>query len=330
MQTGISRTVLFVAFEKVASLDVSGPLSVFCMASQFLAERRVAGYDCRLVTVDGGPVISDQSVKFLSEPVNAFSSLPVDTIIVAGSPTMTAALNDRRLIAWISERGRDVRRLCSVCTGAFLLAEAGVLNGRRAATHWAECDRLQTRYPEIVVEPDSIFVRDGPIWSSAGMTSGIDLALALIQEDHGRALAMRIAREHVVFLKRPGGQSQFSVFLQSQAADEDAFAGLHKWLVERLSDPKLAVETLAEQVHMSPRNFARVYKAKVGRTPAKTIELFRLEAARRLLEETGERIDIVAQRTGFGDEERMRTTFQRNLNVSPRNYRERFSQRETN
>src|SRR5262249_40980685 len=144
--------------------------------------------------------------------------------------------------------------------------------------------------------------------------------------DHGRALAMRVAREHVVFLKRPGGQSQFSVMLEMQASDEDVFADLHKWLLQRLSDSRLSVEALAEQAGMSPRNFARVYKAKIGRTPAKTIEIFRLETARRLLEETDERIDTVARRTGFGDEERMRITFQRHLNVSPRDYRERFSQ----
>lgn len=327
MRNENDRTVLFVAFENVASLDVSGPLSVFNMASHYLKSEALArNYDCHLVTIDGGAVKSDHGVCFLSEPVSAFDSVPVDTIMVAGSPSMTAAMDDKRLIDWIAKSGPRVRRLCSVCTGAFLLAEAGVLDGRRAVTHWAECEALRTRYPNVTVEPDSIFVRDDPVWSSAGMTSGIDLSLALVQADHGRELAMRVAREHVVFLKRPGGQSQFSVMLEMQANDEDAFADLHKWLLQRLSDSRLSVEALAERAGMSPRNFARVYKAKIGRTPAKTIEIFCLETARRLLEETDERIDIVARRTGFGDEERMRMTFQRHLSVSPRDYRERFSQ----
>src|SRR5262245_46590152 len=170
MRNDDDRTVLFVAFENVASLDVSGPLSVFGMASHYLKrEPHARNYDCHLVTIDGGPVKSDQGVCFVSEAVGSFDAIPIDTIIVAGSPDMTAAMNDRRLIDWIARRGRAVRRLCSVCTGAFVLAEAGVLNGKRAVTHWAECEALQARYPQITVEPDSIFVRDEPVWSSAGM-----------------------------------------------------------------------------------------------------------------------------------------------------------------
>ncbi len=232
------------------------------------------------------------------------------------------------MVSWIAEHGPRARRLCSICNGTYLLAEAGLLNGKRATTHWLHCDALQARYLAVTVEPDPIFVRDGSIWSSAGITAGIDLALALVQEDCGRELAMHVGRTHVVFLKRPGGQSQFSALLEAQAADADTFGDLHDWVTQHIADPDLTVERLAERVGMSLRNFARVYTAKVGRTPAKTIELFRLEAARRLLEDTDERIDAIAHCTGFGDEERIRAAFQRHFAVSPRVYRERFGQRE--
>ncbi|WP_129792000.1 GlxA family transcriptional regulator [Sphingosinicella sp. CPCC 101087] len=323
------RLVLFVAFDTVSALDLSGPLSVFAGASAFLKEDGKTGYDCRIVSIDGGPVRTDLGAAFLSEPVDAFRDSILDMVIVPGSVSMDRALGDQRLIDWIRIQGARARRTCSVCAGTYVLAEAGLLDGRRAATHWAHCDALQRRYPSVKVERDPIFVQDGPIWSSAGVTAGIDLALALVEEDHGRELAMLLARQHVVFLKRPGGQSQFSMLLESQSMEGEAFSDLHKWIMERLDDAEanLTIERLAERVGMSPRNFSRVYKAKTGRTPAKAIELFRLEVARRLLEETDERVQSVAHRTGFGDEERMRTTFHRHLGVSPREYRDRFGPR---
>jgi transcriptional regulator GlxA family with amidase domain len=177
------------------------------------------------------------------------------------------------------------------------------------------------------VEPDAIFVRDDPIWTSAGVSAGIDLALALVEDDCGHEIAMQVARQLVVYMKRPGGQSQFSQLLQTQTVQSTAFDDLHRWLVENLADKRLNVETLAERVAMSPRNFARAYRAKTGRTPARTLELFRIEAARRLLEETEQSIERIARSCGFGDEERMRTAFKRHLAVSPREYRQRFSKR---
>jgi transcriptional regulator GlxA family with amidase domain len=248
----------------------------------------------------------------------------IDTIIVPGGPPADGMLANKKLVAWLAKHGAAARRICSVCSGAFLLAEAGFLDGKRATTHWQECGSLQRRYPSVEVSDNAIYVQDDRVWTSAGVTAGIDLALALVKEDCGHELAMRVARQLVVFLKRPGGQSQFSTILEAQSADGDTFAELHRWLLERLDDPHITVDSLAEKACMSLRNFARVYKSKTGRTPAKAIELFRLEEARRLLGDTDCRIETVARRTGFGDEERMRTTFQRHLGISPRQYRERF------
>ncbi len=188
-------------------------------------------------------------------------------------------------IGWLTNAPR-ARRTASVCAGAFLLAEAGLLDGRRAVTHWASCELLDQRYKSLTVEPDAIFIQDGPIWTSAGVSAGIDLALALVQEDCGRKVAMQVARQLVIYMKRPGGQSQFSELLQSQTLTSTAFENLHLWISNNLGDERLNVELLAERVGMSPRNFARSYKAKTGRTPAKAVEVFRLEAARRLLEDT--------------------------------------------
>jgi transcriptional regulator GlxA family with amidase domain len=215
--------------------------------------------------------------------------------------------------------------MTSVCSGAFLLAQAGLLRGKRAATHWMMCDGLRNRFPDVDVDRDAIFVREGSVWTSAGVTSCIDLALALVEDDCGRDIAMRVARELVVFLKRPGGQSQFSRFLESQTRDDGAFDELHAWLGEHLNVAELTVEALAERANMSPRHFARLYKQKTGRTPAKALELFRLEAARRMLEDSDANVTQIARTCGFGDEERMRLTFLRNLSVTPRDYRQRFA-----
>jgi transcriptional regulator GlxA family with amidase domain len=333
------RTVVFLAFDGASLLDISGPLSVLTTASKFLAgtdpsPERVAppgcagSYNCPVATIAGGPVMTSDGVSLLSVPADSLADIEIDTLMVPGAGCMDGAVADRELVAWIARHGARARRVSSICAGTYLLAEAGLLNGKRAATHWAHCEALQARYPAVTVEPDPIFVRDGSVWTSAGISAGIDLALALVEEDHGRELAMRVARMHVVFLKRPGGQAQFSTLLQAQAADSDPFAGLHDWLMQHVSDPDLTIERLAEQSGMSLRNFARVYAAKVGRTPAKTIELFRLETARKLLEDTAGRIDTLARRAGFGDDERMRAAFQRHFGISPREYRERFGRHE--
>jgi transcriptional regulator GlxA family with amidase domain len=213
--------------------------------------------------------------------------------------------------------------VASVCTGAFLLAAAGVLDGRRATTHWALCDELARKYPTVQVEPDAIFVHDRGVWSSAGVTAGMDLALALVELDWGRAAALDVARLHVMFLKRPGGQSQFSAQLAAQMAEEGPLANLVAWIVEH-PGADLRAEALARRARMSPRTFARAFAKEVGMTPAKFVERVRVEAARRWLEESNDPVELLAERSGFSDPERMRRAFMRQIGVGPRCYRARF------
>ena len=228
------------------------------------------------------------------------------------------------LVEWVRRRAPECRRICSVCVGTFLLAETGLLDGRRAVTHWMHSALLASRFPNLIVEPDAIYVRDGQIWSSAGVTTGIDLALALIEQDCGRAMAMHVARVLVVYLRRVGGQSQYSAPLAAQVESaNDAFAELERWIVENVTGD-LRVEMLAQRVGMSPRNFARRYREARKRTPARTVEAIRVEAARRALEQTDARLDEVARRCGFRNEEQMRGTFVRHLGIAPRDYRDRF------
>lgn len=329
MDDSLPRIVLFVAYPGVGLLDLTGPFTVFWSASWFISKRDGGrAYERRFATVLGGPIPTTDGLTVISEPLANFDTADIDTIVVPGALDVTAPLADRALIDWIAKHAPRARRICSVCTGTFLLAEAGLLNGRRVVTHWQAVDTLRASYPEVKVEADAIFVNDGNIWSSAGVSAGIDLALALVQEDCGRDIAMSVARQLVVYIRRPGGQAQFSELLDVRANENGAFSELHTWLTQHLDDVTLSVETLARRVCMSARNFARVYKTKTGRTPAKAIELFRLETARRLLEDTDERIEAIARRTGFGDEDRMRNTFQRHLNVSPRDYRARFGTRD--
>lgn len=328
MDDSSPRIVLFAAYPGVGLLDLTGPFTVFWSASKFASQRGGRVYERRLATVSGGPVTTTDGLTVVAQPLTQFDDVEIDTLIVPGALEMNGALADRTLIAWIAKHAPRARRICSVCTGTFLLAEAGLLDGHRVVTHWQAIETFRESYPAVKVEPDAIYVQDGKLWSSAGVTAGIDLALALVQEDCGRDIAMSVARQLVVYMKRPGGQAQFSELLSMHAKKNGAFQELHDWLTQHLDDASLSVETLARRVCMSARNFARVYKTKTGRTPAKAIELFRLETARRLLEDTDERIEAIARRTGFGDEDRMRNTFQRHLNVSPRDYRARFGSRD--
>ena len=320
-----SRTVLFVAFEGMGLLDLSGSTSVFWSASLFMKQQGKLGYSPYAVSIDGGLIITGEGISIATAPVSDFADVAIDTIVVPGAFNMEPALRDRRLVDWLRVTAPKARRMASVCAGAFLLADAGLLHQRRATTHWSSCALLGERYPTLKVEPDAIFVRDDPIWTSAGVSAGIDLSLAMVQDDCGHYVAMQVARQLVVYMKRPGGQSQFSELLQSQTTDSPVFDELHLWIAKNLQDQKLTVDMLAMRVNMSPRNFARSYKTKTGRTPAKALELFRVEAARRLLEEAKLDVDQIARSCGFGDEERMRATFKRHLAISPRDYRRRFS-----
>jgi transcriptional regulator GlxA family with amidase domain len=319
-----SRTVLFVAFEGMGLLDLSGSTTVFWSASSFMKQQGKLGYSLYAVSIDGGPIITEEGIGIVTVPVSDFARAAIDTIVVPGAINIEPALRDRRLVDWLRVTASKARRMASVCAGAFLLADAGLLHERRATTHWSSCALLGERYPSLKVEPDAIFVRDDPIWTSAGVSAGIDLSLAMVQDDCGHNVAMQVARQLVVYMKRPGGQSQFSELLQLQTTDSPVFDDLHLWMAKNLQDQRLTVDMLAKRVNMSPRNFARSYKTKTGRTPAKALELFRVEAARRLLEEAKLGIDQIARRCGFGDEERMRATFKRHLAISPRDYRRRF------
>ncbi|WP_172150216.1 MULTISPECIES: GlxA family transcriptional regulator [Pseudomonas] len=320
------RTILFVAYPQVGLLDLTGAQTVFWAATKAMHARGLPGYQRLTVSLAGGLVQTAEGLAVDTQPLSGFAVNGVDTLVVPGSPAIEQVVAESaELIRWIADHAHLARRTASVCSGTFLLAEAGLLDGKRAATHWAMCERLGARFPSIDVDNDAIFVQQGSVWTSAGVSAGIDLALSLVEADCGREVAMQVARELVVFLKRPGGQAQFSELLQAQTQDVAVFDELHRWLADNLGQPNLGVEVLAERCHMSPRNFSRLYKQKTGRSPAKAVELFRLEAARRLLEDSERNIEQIARECGYGDEERMRSTFQRHLAISPRDYRKRFS-----
>jgi transcriptional regulator GlxA family with amidase domain len=326
LQSEQARLIVFLAYPQMGLLDLTGAQTVFWAASRYMNERGLPGYTLHTASLAGGLMTTAEGLAVNTVPLGDFAVAAIDTLIVPGSPNILPAMgNALDLVAWLKDASDQVRRTASVCTGTFLLAEAGLLAGRRAATHWLMCDMLKERHPSIEVDSDAIFVQQGSVWTSAGVSAGIDLALALVEEDCGREVALLAAREMVVFLKRPGGQAQYSQLLQAQTSEGAAFDDLHLWITQNLAGENLTVETLAQQVQMSPRNFARVYKLKTGRTPAKAVEVLRVEAARRLLEDSERNIDQISRLCGFGDEERMRLTFQRNLGVSPRDYRNRFS-----
>jgi transcriptional regulator GlxA family with amidase domain len=322
-----SRIVAIAAYDGVSLLDLAGPLEAFRVASAFGGEsrHRRTTYECVVVSVRGGPVKTADGVDLVAKSVRSLRKSAIDTIIVPGAFVVDDVTRDREMVKWVRRKAPECRRVCSVCVGSFLLAAAGVLDGKRAATHWMHAPLLATRHPTVSVEPDAIFVRDGRVWSSAGVTTGIDLALALIEQDAGREVAMHVARILVVYLKRAGGQSQYSTLLAAQAESEsETFSKLEQWIAEH---PKgdLRVDALAERVHMSPRNFARAYAEKRGRTPAKAVEAIRVDAARRRLEETDDRIESIAEACGFSNEEQMRCAFIRVMRIPPREYRKRFA-----
>jgi transcriptional regulator GlxA family with amidase domain len=317
------RAVEVLIFPAVQLLDVTGPVQVFSSANDLVAATGGAPpYRLRLVTQGDGGVTSSAGIALAAGPLSRRDDA-LDTLLVAGGQGVEAAATNPVLVDWVRQRATQARRIASVCTGAFLLAAAGVLDGRRAVTHWKDCARLAERFPAVHVEPDPIFVCDGSVWTSAGVTAGIDLALALVEEDLGRSVALAVARYLVVFLKRPGGQAQFSAALALQAAD-DKFGALHDWVNAHLASD-LSLSILAGQAGMSERSFSRHYAEATGQTPARAIERLRVEAARHLLSESRTPVKRIAQRCGFGSEETMRRSFLRAMSVSPQEYRARFS-----
>jgi len=315
-----ARRVTVLAFPGVQAIDVFGPIEVFSAAD------RLAGggaYEIELVAGRRGAIDTSSGVRVLADRTASAVRGPLDTLIVAGGEGVSAALGDRRLIRWLAGAAARSRRLCSVCTGAFLLAEAGLLDGRRATTHWAACEELARRYGEVAVEPDPIFVRDGNVATSAGVTAGIDLALALVEEDLDPELARQVARWLVLFLRRPGDQAQFSGALEAPVAERPALRELQDWIPGHLAED-LSVAALAERAAMSPRNFARAFRRELGATPASYVERLRVELARSHLESSDLPIEVVATQCGFGTVETLRRAFQRRVGTSPGQYRERF------
>jgi transcriptional regulator GlxA family with amidase domain len=313
------RRVVIVAFPRVQTLDVHGPAEVFSTATQ-LSEGD--GYSVEVVATRPGPVPTSSVALYPDRTIDRCRG-PIDTLVVAGGRGVHAATHDEALLGWLKAAARRARRVASVCTGAFLLAEAGLLDGRRATTHWASCALLADRRPKVQVEPDPIFVRDGNVITSAGVTSGMDMALALVEEDLGREVALEVARWLVLFVKRPGGQAQFSAQLEAQMADREPLRELQQWLPDHLEED-LSVPALARRACMSERNFARAFRVETGMTPAAYVEAARVERARIFLDSGDLPVETIARQTGFGTVETMRRAFRRRVGVSPAGYRSRF------
>ncbi|MFI1731661.1 GlxA family transcriptional regulator [Streptomyces acidicola] len=310
------RTVLVVLFDDVQSLDVTGPVEVFHGADL----HRPGTYRIRTASPDGAPVRTSSGLTLVPDHALADAPAPHTLLVPGGQGTRRPAPD---LVAWLREHGPRAERLVSVCTGAILLAEAGLLDGRRATTHWAYCDKLARDHPETEVDPDPIYVRDGNVATSAGVTSGIDLALALVEEDLGRDTALSIARHLVVFLRRPGNQAQFSAQLAAQTARREPLREVQQWITEHPGDD-LTVDSLAARARLSPRHFARAFQAETGMTPGRYVDRVRLEHARRLLEDTADGVEEISRACGYGTPEAMRRAFLRTLGAAPAEYRRRF------
>ncbi len=315
------------AYPDVQMLDVMGPLEVFARTTRWLRDQRKRdgeAYAIEIVGLKRGAFRASSGLRLYADQRFGEVGRGIDTLLIAGGIGTRRYRAHAPLLRWIRRQAGWVRRLASVCTGAFFLAEAGLLKGRRATTHWAWCARMARLYPDVRIEPDRIYVRDGSIYTSAGVTAGMDLALALVEEDHGREVALQVARELVMFLRRPGGQSQFSAQLAVQLAEREPLRDLQAYILEH-PRADLSVETLARRVAMSPRNFARVFTREVGTTPVRFITTARVETARRLLEESSDDLQKISDLTGLGSTESMRRAFLRAIGIPPGRYRERFN-----
>ncbi|WP_306947310.1 GlxA family transcriptional regulator [Streptomyces sp. B4I13] len=311
------RTLLLVLFDGVQSLDVTGPLEVFAGAQQHTP----GAYRIRTASLDGRPVRTSGGLTLVPDVALPDAGDPHTLLVPGGQGTRGAA--GAPLTDWLREHAPRARRLVSVCTGAFLLAAAGLLDGRRATTHWAYCDKLARDHPAVQVAPEPIYVRDGDVWTSAGVTAGIDLALALVEEDLGRDTALTVARRLVVFLRRPGDQAQFSAQLSARTAEREPLRRIQHWITEHPA-ADLSVEALAGRALLSPRHFARAFREETGTTPGRYVDRVRLEHARRLLEDTGGGVEEISRASGYGTPEAMRRAFVRALGTPPAEYRRRF------
>ncbi|QJB58353.1 GlxA family transcriptional regulator [Pseudodesulfovibrio sp. zrk46] len=323
----MKKRMEFFLYPGMVALDVSGPLEVFHAADEMLSRngREEDGYELIFSAIRPGPVPTSSGLRFHADVRPGMAE--VDTLLVPGGMVAEAVSTEPSVADAVRKAAGKARRVVSVCTGAFLLAAAGVLDGRRVTTHWMMTDRLAELYPDIQMEADAIYVQDGDVATSAGVTAGIDLALAMVEDDYGPDLAIEVARLLLLYRRRPGSQSQFSATLALQAKVGKRFKPLMDW-VETHLDQKLTVEQLAEKAHMSPRTFARIFPSETGMSPARFIEQMRIDRARELLESGAEGLEHVALEAGFGREERLRRAFQRRLGVSPAQYRAHFTKGE--
>jgi transcriptional regulator GlxA family with amidase domain len=323
-----SRTVVFLAAPSTQILDVAGPFQIFVRASELFVQEcpaRKAPYNVLLASTTRRRSVATNCGLVLTG-TTTFRTLrgPIDTLLVAGGSGVEKAANNEELLLWLQKTALRVRRIGSICTGAFLLASAGLLDGKRATTHWKWAAELANKFKHTTVDPDPIYIRDGNTYTTAGVTAGMDLALALVEEDLGAPTALKVAREMVLYFRRAGGQSQFSTALSLQASDRKQIAEIRSWTHDNLRQD-LPVEKLAAKAGMSPRNFARVFVKDTGTTPARFVECLRVEAARRRLEESHDKLEKVATDCGFGSIQRLRRSFLRLLHVPPNDYRHRFT-----
>jgi transcriptional regulator GlxA family with amidase domain len=320
-----TRRISILTLPRVHLMNLAGPLDVFARASQALTragKRDSPAYEIELLTMDDLPLATASGLALLGGRPWTQASGPIDTLlVVAGTSGVDSAIAPE-LLAWLRASANVIRRIGSVCSGAFALAAAGILDGRRATTHWKLAEKLARRHPQVSVDADKIFIQDGNVWTSAGVSTGADLALAMVEEDHGYALALEIARHMVLFLRRPGGQSQFSSQLAAQAADLQPIRELIAWISEHL-DADLSVPVLAKRAGMSARNFSRVFSQQVGTTPARFVTRLRLQAAKVRLEATADNVETIASRAGFGDGETLRRQLRLEAGATPRLYRAR-------
>jgi transcriptional regulator GlxA family with amidase domain len=319
------KLIAILAMPNTMLLDIAGPGDVFANANRVMTENtQPSPYKVILASPDQNLDISTASGITVRCESSLFDiEAEIDTLLIAGFPSAESFEARKDLIKWLQENSNKIRRTASICRGAFLLAEAGLLDNKRATTHWKFCDQLQSNYPKIIVDPDPIFVGDGKTYTSAGVSSGIDLALALLEEDYGRDLALNVARNLVLYLRRPGNQSQFSVVLAHQEPDYEPLRHLQKWIMDHLGK-NITVDTLAERCAMSPRNFARVFQREMRMTPGKYLEKLRLETARRRLEETHLSLEQIAIECGLGSADTLRRIFLRHLKITPNQYRRSF------
>lgn len=319
MKKPAAKSVVMLGFENAQLLDIAGPLQILAGVNE---ARHEPSYRLTLLAEKPGALRTSSGIALMADGDYAGLPRKIDTLMIAGGE-IARALRDKALLAALRKGAKRARRVVSICTGAFFLAELGLLAGKRATTHWRAFQSFEKRYPDVTLDRDALYVREGNLWTSAGVTAGMDLTLALVREDFGDAIALAVARRHVMYVMRPGGQSQFSVHLEPEQFSPGPLAALLRWIPEHAGSA-LAVETLAARANMSVRNFARAFVRETGETPARYIARIRLDAARRLLTGSDLAVASVAQRTGFVSEERMRRAFQRALKISPAAFRARF------